>query len=60
MEKTNELNITSIELNDKGQTIAIKGTFKKKGKKVLTNKNFSPKTNNTLFWAELELDYIEG
>ncbi len=54
------LKITEIELNDKGNPVRFKGTYKKTSKKGLNNKIFSPKSNNTLFWAELELDYIEG
>ena len=59
-ERKEGLTITGIELNDKGETVAIKGTYKKVSKKVLNNKIFSPNTNKTIFWAELELDYIGG
>ena len=53
--------ITGIELNDKGETVMMKGTYSKVKKEVVpNNKIFSEETNKIITWAELELDYIGG
>ena len=59
-DKKEGLNITEIELDDNGNPVRFKGTYKKPSKKVPNNKIFSPNTNKIIFWSELELDYIGG
>jgi hypothetical protein len=48
MEGERMMNIKEIELNNDGNVIAMKGTFKK------------DKPSKVYFWATLEIDYMGG
>ena len=47
------LNIKEIELNDKGQIVALKGDIK-------PSKVFCVVTDKVIWWADYELDYAGG
>lgn len=60
-----ELVIDGIELNDKGETIAVKGKVVKVIEiddldRTFLDHKFSKNTLRTMFWAEHRLEYCGG
>ena len=56
------MEVKEIELNDKGEVVRMKGTYKRNKIKVSKTRNiiFSKITDKTIMWAELGIEYIGG